>query len=60
MLCQEEAGGWRDAACGADWADRLSWLESLVDLPLDEGISHSADTLSDDERAKLKALGYVQ
>jgi arylsulfatase A-like enzyme len=60
MLCQEEEGGWHDAGCSADWAERLSWLGSLVDLPQDEGVSHSADTLSDDERAKLKALGYVQ
>ena len=61
ILCEEAAaGGWRSAACGTSFADRLQWLQSLAELPLDEGISLRGETLSDEERASLEALGYVQ
>jgi hypothetical protein len=54
------AGGWQTGPCQADWSERLQWLQNLAGLPLDHGISEHAGSLSQEERERLEALGYVR
>ncbi len=59
--CESRVGdGWVLGPCGANWSERLEWLQTLAELPLDRGVSEQSGTLSDEERERLEALGYVR
>jgi len=58
-LCEREIGGeWRTVACGVGWRERLDQLAALAKRPLTEGVS--SGELSDAERERLEALGYIR
>lgn len=54
------AGGWENDPCEVVWNDRMEWLQTLAELPLDRGVSEHSGGLSDEERERLEALGYVR
>jgi hypothetical protein len=51
---------WRDSPCGEGWRERLTQLEALLRLPEDRDPDGDHGELSEDERRRLEALGYLR